>query len=388
MLMRCPRPRREFWPIGAVVLSALLALAPSASGQVVNSSPATPDTEPPKAEPQVRVPPPGAPPQKPRPSALGRWFDLQAATVGARYRMVETNTAVISANQVQDNAQFKGRFKFDAKATWTLNAVYATGSNFSGGWNNTGLGTGDPFTHLYVKQLFVAWAPVSGVEASYGSTGYFRGESTEITTFDNDGYMSGERISVKRPRQFHLDEFGAARGYVGDVSRPGVFDRWDRFTGGRNYFQIFAAKKFKKFFSVSGDYAHLDGAPMWHGAVTAKIPAARVVDTLRFEGYTRTGTTGGSGYSVYVEKTMRKRAAAGVGYATIDPLAPTLNGDRFLRGQRYFVSGSYKLGFDFTAQAFWGQAFHNAITIANQKRLDAIISYNALAGFQRIGWFR
>ncbi|MEI6669998.1 MAG: hypothetical protein WCP29_17750 [Acidobacteriota bacterium] len=331
---------------------------------------------------------PTAEPAKPKPSPLSRWFELQGATLLARYRRVETSTGVVTADQIQDSGQFKGRVKFDPAGHWTLNAGYATGNTFIGSWNNTGIGTGDRTNHWYLKQLYVGYTPVSGVEMSYGGMGFVRGESTEITTYDNDGYLAGERISVRLPKRLYLDEFGATRGYLGDITKPSVTNRFDRVFGGRNYDQIFATKKITKDVSVSGDYTRQSGVSYWHAAFAARTPAAKIVDSVRVERYTRAGTKPGTGFAVSGEKAVMTRVTVGFGYADIDPLAQTLNADKFARGKRVYETVSVKVASEWTVQVFWTQAVGNHIAIPIHRRLDIALAYNVLGGFRRLGWFR
>ena len=368
--------------IGCFVAAGASAQTEKASG------PASTET---KADPQFRPAPAPtpAPSSKTAPTKLSRWFELQTGTTGVRYRSIENSAGVRTASQIQDSGQFKARFKFDPRARLTVNATYSTGNSFTGGWNTTGIGTGAMNNHWYLKQLYAAWVPIPGVEISYGSMGFVRGESTEITTYDNDGYLTGERLSVKRPREFYFDEFGVTRAYLGDTSKPSVTNRFSRLFGGRNYYQVFASKRIGKALALSADFTSVSGVSTWHGAATLRTPFARAVDLVRFEQYSRRGgSTAGWGFNAYGEKTLFKRVTIGFGYATIDPLAPTLNADRFARGKRVYESLSVKVLTDVTLQLFYTQALHNTITIPNKRRLDVIVSYNVLSGLQRLGLFK
>ncbi|MGH9903295.1 MAG: hypothetical protein ACRD68_15930, partial [Pyrinomonadaceae bacterium] len=142
-----------------------------------------------------------------------RWFELQTAVISGRYRFVENSSGVTTADQLQHAETFKGRFKFDAEGRYTVNALVGSGSGFTSSWNNTGLGTGRGSTNLYLKQLYFAAKPVRGVEVQYGGIGLLRGESTEITSYDNDGYLVGQRLSVKRPKEVFFDEIAVTYAY-------------------------------------------------------------------------------------------------------------------------------------------------------------------------------
>jgi hypothetical protein len=141
----------------------------------------------------------------PSPTVLERWVDLQAAMFQVRYRDVETSAGTRTTNQMQDNITLRARLTFDARRRFWLGMALGTGAGFTSGWNNTGIGTGDALKTVYMKHLFLGLAPVTGVEAAYGSIGIVRGESTEITSYDNDGYLLGGRVSVKRPKDFWFD---------------------------------------------------------------------------------------------------------------------------------------------------------------------------------------
>jgi len=136
---------------------------------------------------------------------LERWLEVQTASLTLRYRFVEDARGVTTANQMQDQDVFKARLKFDAGGRFSLNAGVASGTQFVASWNNTGVGTGRAVTNLYLKQLYFAAQPVRGVELQYGGLGILRGESTEITGYDNDGFVTGQRIILRRPKQFFFD---------------------------------------------------------------------------------------------------------------------------------------------------------------------------------------
>ena len=84
-------------------------------------------------------------------------------------------------------------------------------------WNNTAIGTPNGYaSNLFVKQLFGSAIPAKGIEIQAGGLGIVKGENSEITSYDNDGYIEGERVSIKRPRTFHVDELSVSVGYLGD----------------------------------------------------------------------------------------------------------------------------------------------------------------------------
>ncbi len=64
----------------------------------------------------------------------------------------------------------------------------------SGGWS------------FYMRRLYFDMQPVDGVEFQYGSLDINRGAASEITTYDNDGYIDGGRVVIKQPKRFFFDE--------------------------------------------------------------------------------------------------------------------------------------------------------------------------------------
>jgi hypothetical protein len=320
--------------------------------------------------------------------AIERWMDLQAAAVMARYRRVESSSDTLLANHMQDSLVLRGRVKFDARGRYALGATFQTGNTFTGSWNNVGWGTGGPrTTGIYLKHLFVSAAPVKGVEFSYGSLGFVRGESSEITSYDNDGYMLGGRATIRRPANLFLDEISYTQGFFGDPATPGFSDRYERF-GTVNFHQLLAAKKFGPLFAISGDYTNQDAAGIARAAFSLRTPRARVIDSLRYEQYCRVQRLPACGLAATVEKALHARVTVSGGYANVDPDFGGVNGDRYTRGRRVFEQVSVRLLRDLTVSAFATQAFHNAFTVANDQRLDLVVAYNALGPLQRAGLFR
>ena len=309
---------------------------------------------------------------------VARWLELQTATLSARHRAVANSADVWTANQLQYAGQLRARLKADAAARLTLNAQYATGNSFAGSWNNTGVGTGEFSGTWFLKQLFVAWAPAPWVEASYGSMGLTRGAATEITTYDNDGYMAGERLTIRRPRDLFFNEITATRGYIGDLTEPSVFDRFERLTGGRNYYQMLVSKT-AGVVTVSGDYSRLSTVPYLRLAASIGTPALRIVDTVRLEHYSRFGDDDASGFGVYGENAIGSRVTAGAGYADVDPRYPAVNSDRFMRGKRVYVSASARVTRVLTAQFFGTHAVRNGFAVPNARRFDTVLVYNPRA---------
>jgi hypothetical protein len=331
---------------------------------------------------------PKAPAKAPsKPVAVTRWVDFQAGNLQMRYRYTETSAQKVATSQAQDWINFKGRFKFDKKAKYSVTALAQSGTSFTGSWNSTGWGSGTAAHDYQIRQMYFSAAPVKGFEASFGSIAPWRGESTEITTWDNDGYLAGERLSVKRPKNLYFDEVGFTTAYFGDLTKPDFFQRSNRLLDARNFYQYFASKKVNKYLSASGDYTSQAGARFVHAGVTVKAPMV-VLDSVKYEQYVRYGTKGGSGFGIYGEKNVTKKFAAGVGYGTVDKYFVTVNADRFGRGSRVYESFTYKLYPEFSIYLWAGQGVGNDFAISNKYRFDLGVNYNVLGSFQRAGYFK
>jgi hypothetical protein len=318
---------------------------------------------------------------------LTRWFELQTATIGTRYREAESSAHTITFNQIQYNEAFQGRFKFDAAGKYSVSAGAFTGNQFVASWDDTGIGTGKPLTNLYLKQLYFSMKPTVGIEAQYGGLHILRGESTEITSYDNDGYIVGERLSINRPRQLFFDELSITYAYLGDRNRPDIFARFHRLNES-NYHQFLVRKKLGSRAIVSADYTFQDGTETLRQAIKVNTAELRLVDSFRFENYQRLDLKPDYGFAVSGEKAIGKRFNLTAGYAQIDPNYGGLNADRFNIGKRLYVVGAYSIIPEFTVSAYATQAIANDFGLANNHRFDLIFSYNLLKSLQHLGIFK
>ena len=327
----------------------------------------------------------------PSPTLLERWVDLQTAMFQIRYHDVESSAGARTANQAQDSITLQARFTFDAQRRFSLGTVVGTGNGFISSWNNTGIGTGDAAKALFMKQLFIAVRPLKGVEGSYGGIGVVRGESTEITSYDNDGYLLGERITVKRPHELYFDDVSFTNAYLGSTTQSSFFSRTQHFDD-RNYRHLLFAKKLRPWIGASGDYTWVSDATRTVGTVraaaTMKTQPLRVVDLVRWEQYRRGGPQSAFGFAAHGEKTLAKRVTIGGGYANIDPNYGGLNADRFQRGKRLYQTGSVKLTRELAINLYATEAVDNAVPISVHRRYDVVLAYNAVTSLQRAGLFR
>lgn len=172
-----------------------------------------------QSEPDVVLPP--EPP-------LRRWLDVQAFSLDTRYRLTADNEDVLATNQLQYKESLRARLNLDAGKRYTVSVGYFTGNSFGSAWDNWGVGNNTAFdrTNNYVKQLYASAIAVPGLVFQYGGLYLTRGESDELLTYDSDGYLVGERMSVRRPKELFVDEITVTRGAIGPRDTPSLMRRW------------------------------------------------------------------------------------------------------------------------------------------------------------------
>jgi hypothetical protein len=372
MSSRAPHCR----PLGttAALATALIGLvahllAPPAAAQ--NGMPPHPDT--PAAQ--------DADEAAPRP--LARWVDAQAVTVATRYNYIGNGRKETRQNRLQTQVQVRGRFKIDEAGRYGLHAGLFTGGGFDSGWNPTGIGTGDATAKIYLKQLFVSAEPWQGLKLQYGSLSPARGQSTEITTYDNDAYVTAGRVSVQRPHEIFFDDITVSVGYVGYLDTPFVFDRTGAFSR-QNYWQVLASKQVLPGLTLSTDYSAIEEDGMLHQGATWRVDQPWI-DSLTGEYGVR--LRGGSHQTAFALSAEKQVAGVTVeaGYANVDPIFGLLNGDRYGSGNRVFTGGSFPLPLDLDASWFVQKEISPPVTSPNDVRVDVILTWNVLKTLQRAG---
>ena len=373
-------------------------------------------------------------------SNFNRWFDLNQMDFSMRYRAVADSNGAHEFNQGQQRSIIDGKFKFDQPGKYGIvfhastgryfnwayadflgggnkqayaleeakmnpaqfgifqtilagNPQFAAGSTLSGGWS------------FYVRRLYLDLKPFTGIEAQYGSLDVNRGAGSEITTYDNDGYIAGERLSIKRPSIFYLDEVSATWAYIGDLYTPNFFPRGERL-GQSNYHQFLVRKAWRKRIDGSADYTWQYGTQTMREAVLVRAPEIHVGDEVRFEAYQRInnnffpGTTfligRANGYAVSLDKHFESKGRLEYGYVNIDPgytvytdaavaaiLGLASNGDAHGLGKRFYVrptinvkpylalTGYYTHSFDTSVPSvaeYWNRQAVNAGFVFDIKR--------------------
>jgi hypothetical protein len=313
---------------------------------------------------------------------IKRWIEFDAFSFGTRYRYVDLNSETASVNQQQFQIVARAKFKFDHKGKYSVNAGLFTGNNILSGWNNTGIGTGDGAATLYLKHLYFDAKPAKWIEIQAGGFSVTSGENTEITGYDNDVYVMGERVSIRRPKDLYFDEISVTNAFIGDITTPNVFRRFKRL-GNSNYHQVMVRKTFNKRVGFSADYTFDSGTDTLRQAVNVKTPELHFLDRVLFENYQRLAPDTGYGFSLFGEKKLNGRFTLGGGFTHIDNVM--LNADRFQRGNRVFITNTIKFTRELSLNTFLIQAVGPLPTaISPRTRLDIILTYNFLETLHRL----
>lgn len=343
--------------------------------------------------------PPGSEPptvqEEPEPSArtaatlVKRWLELQNATLNLRYRHVDTSAGVITTNQLQHRESLRGRLKFDRPGRYALNFGLFTGVRFTSGWDNTGWGINDAQKNLAFKALYFAAQPIGGIEAQVGGLYIIKGESTELTTYDEDGYITGERVSVRRPNQLFFDEISVTNAYfVGGTGPANIpISRRLPHIDEPNYQHYLVGKKVGKRAGLSVDYTVETGREIWRQAVNVNVPESRIFDSIIVETYERTNADHAYGFAITAAKALDKRLSLNGGYARIDRNYGPLNADRFNIGNRAFVMATYTISAQFTASVFVTRAVGHNGPLPQRTLSNTVFTYNVLPALKRTGLF-
>jgi hypothetical protein len=324
----------------------------------------------------------------PTPPPLRRWFEFQQFVLSTRYRLIKNSAGETTSNHMQYREQMRARVNLDAAKRYTITTGIYTGNQFTGSWNNLGPGTGDFDGHDFaMRQLFVSLAPVRAFEVQAGGLYLAKGESTEYTSYDDDGYLVGGRVSLRSPQTLYLDELSVTGGAVASYSTPNLWDRWSDLDD-PNYVQVLAAKRFTPVVASSLDFTRHDSANTLRGAVSFRFKPGSAITGLRYEQYVRmSGDDPAAGFSVAAERPISKWVRLQGGYATVDEHYGGLNADRIQRGRRFFANASVPVWGPLTASFFVTQALDASYSISNRTRFDAILAWDVADSLRRSGVF-
>lgn len=335
---------------------------------------------------QTSAPPPPqarqAPKEEAEPPRIRRWLDVQHLHFSSRFRWVKDTQGRLTSSSIQWQPQVRARVLFDPDAKYALHVGVFSGNSFISGWNNTGAGLGAFAGDINVKQLFVSAAPVRGLEAQVGGLYLLRGENTEITSYDNDGFIVGERLTY-RPARGPVSMVGVTAGHLGDIREPNVFNRLKRLDEW-NYGQLLVGARVHEQVSVSADYTYENTRDIFRQGVTIRTPdGAPIVDSLKLDLYQRVSPDTDAGFNLATELRPTGPLTITVGVASIDPAYGGLNGDRYDFGTRAYSIGSYALTQDLSIGYFWGEAFANDVDVPIETRWEILVTVNPTATLKR-----
>lgn len=325
---------------------------------------------------------------KPPEPSLRRWFEFQQFAVYTRYRFTENSRNVTTTNQQQYKDSIRARVNFDPDKRYTLNVGYFTGSSFISSWDNLGWGNNTTFDRKnnYFKQIYGDAIPVRWLELQYGGLYLNRGEGDEFAYYDEDGYVTGERVSLRRPKDLYLDELTITRGAVGPQNLPNIFDRGAQFSH-PNYTQLLGVKRFTKIVAGSLEYNRLAGADMVRGAVTFRFSNKAPISLVRFEEYHRFNLNEGTGFAVWSELPVTKYARLQVGYGSIDQFYGGWNGDRMQSGRRIEANGTITIYGPLSTAIYYTAARRETYTVPIYHRFDWVVQYDVLSSLKKTGLF-
>jgi hypothetical protein len=324
--------------------------------------------------------------EAPPPPAIRRWVDLQHLHLSSRYRWVKASDGRLMSSTVQWQPQVRARLLFDRAQKFSLHVGAFSGSQFISGWNNTGAGLGTFTGAFNVKQLFVSAQPVRGVELEVGSLYMLRGESTEVTSYDNDAYIVGERVTW-RPRRGTVTQVAATFGYIGDFRTPNAFERLDRLNDW-NYGQFLVGVRLGGRVQASADYTHENGRDILRQGLTVRMPASvKVLSAVKLDAYERLEPQPAAGFNLAADLQPHARVRMTLGVTSIDRRYGPLNADRYELGTRFYSTGSVALTRDVSVGWFQGTAFATSYPIPNQHRFELLLTINPTATLKAHGIF-
>jgi hypothetical protein len=256
---------------------------------------------------------------------------------------------------------------------------------------------------FYVRELYLSATPIKPVTVEVGSFGFERGYSTEITTFDDDGYIAGERVRINDPKHFFFDQISATSAYFGYLDQPNLFERGGSFTKS-NYRQIAAKKQLTPRIGVSGEYNWISNnvrTGTTREAIVFDTKESKVFDKVRLEGYEMLSHVflqgdeerQRQGFALVGEKKIGK-LGGDFGFASIDrdygvytgssfmqETGFSLNGDNYNTSIRIFSHANYKLTPVVTAFGFYTRMTGEMIPTLNSQGLNAGLSFDLKALF-------
>ncbi len=331
------------------------------------------------------APPTAAPPAAEK---VSRWLELSRLGLAARYMHVTNSTPVTTVTQLQHRQDFAGKFKFDSQGKVSLNFWVNSGPRFTAGWNESAVGPRQAKVNLYLKHLFLAVRLVKGIEFQYGSFDFLRGQHSEITTYNNDGYLMGQRVVIKRPKEVFFDEMAVTFGYFGDLNTTNINKRYYRLKH-VNYHQFLVSKNLSKRAAMSFDYTFVSGAETLRQALKINTKEIKLADSVRFENYQRVDVNPAYGFALLGEKAVTKKLTVTYGYTQVDRRYGNVNADKVFTGKHLYLLGAYTLTPELTFQLFHSHLLETPnVLLPVRTRTEIVLRYNLLKKLQAHGWFK
>jgi hypothetical protein len=382
-----------------------------------------------------------AKPFPPAPSLTDRWLDLTTLSHSERYRnqygddgqhyFEDGQQRTVVAGKLKLHASEKFFIGFRASSGRSFNWAYAdfAGCGFtcslnkpavSGDFGNLVTNNSEASAYyadpagvafvenvnsqgweFYLRELYFSATPVAPVTIEFGSFGIERGFSTEITTFDDDGYIAGERIRLNDPKHLFFDQVTLTSAYFGYFDTPNLFARGPGFTKS-NYRQVAVRKQLSMRIGISGEYNWISNNARTNTtreAIVVHIPESKVLDSFRLEAYERLnevtiqgdGEAKRQGFALVGEKKLGK-LSGDFGGASIDrdygvyggqsfvqEVGFSLNGDNYNTGIRIFSHVNYKITPVITAFGFYTRITGQSIPNLDTQGLNAGLSFDLKA---------
>jgi hypothetical protein len=418
--------------LGLSLPIALAAQQPSVSinaSSISDSPSATPLVQPVKSTPQNTTP------------LTARWLDLTAFSFSQRYRNQYGDTGYHYFEDGQQRSLLAGKIKIDKEGKYAIgfrassgrsfNWAYAdyAGDGFSARLNNPQIdadyrnpainpditaayyadpagvafveGVNSTGWEFYVRELYFSATPVKPVTFEFGSFGIEKGFSTEITTFDDDGYITGERLRLRDPQHLFFDQIALTSAYFGYFDQPNLFERGGGFSKS-NYRQVAVKKQLTPRVGISGEYNWISNTAQTHTtreAIIIGTKESKLFDKVRLEGYEMLSHVflqgdeerQRQGFAIAGEKKVGK-VSGDFGFASIDrdyglyagssfeqEVGFSLNGDNYNTGIRIFSHLNYKVTSVVTAFGFYTRITGENIPNLDTQGLNAGLSFDLKA---------
>jgi hypothetical protein len=304
-----------------------------------------------------------------------RWLSLNTASVGLRYATEANAQGQYGFKQGQHQEVLGAAFQFDKDAKYTLQTVIATGNAFNGGWNNTDMGSSKGLYRAYWKQFYFSAIPAAGVEFQYGGIGIEQGVTSDIIGYSGDGYITGQRLIIHRPKSLFFDTIVATYGYVGDLDAPDMNRRFRRLQQG-NYRQVLAGKRLGSRAEASVDFTNQWGAKTVRQAIRISTREWHAIDAVRVEFYERTNRHARTGFNFGAEKTLSRQLNVAGGYTRVDRYFGDLNSDAFLNGRRVYLTAGFHITPAVGLFALANYGVHNDYALPNRTHIHFGVTYD------------